>query len=117
LVSGLTAIGIGASSVFAVTLVLQFFNGLFFPCIHIGLNTMILKGTEESFIGRVNGVLNPIFMGMMVLTMSMAGWLKSTFGLVTMYETAGVLFLISMLLLVPLFKIKVEEAPKPETQS
>ncbi|WP_027416294.1 MFS transporter [Aneurinibacillus terranovensis] len=102
-VSAFSVVGVGLSTNLPLTLAVQFLNGLFFPCIHIGINTLILQTTEEAFVGRVNGVLNPLFMGAMVITMSLAGWLKAQFSLVTMYEAAGLLFLIGMLLMVPLF--------------
>ncbi|MET3287916.1 UNVERIFIED_CONTAM: DHA3 family macrolide efflux protein-like MFS transporter [Brevibacillus sp. OAP136] len=114
--SGISSIGIGFSTNLVLTLVMQFINGFFFPCIPIGLNTIMLKKVKESYIGRVNGILFPIFTGLMVIMMSLAGWLKTVVGLVTMYELAGLLFLISVMLLVPLFKER-EEAHKPETES
>ncbi|MDW7674702.1 MAG: MFS transporter, partial [Bacillota bacterium] len=80
------------------TLSLQFFNGLFMPCFHIGINTLILNNTEEEFVGRVNGILIPIFIGAMVITMSLAGWLKVQFSLVPTYVLAGVLFLIGYII-------------------
>lgn len=107
LAGAISVVGVGLSTNLGLTLALQFLNGLFFPCIHIGITTMILRTSEEEFVGRVNGVLNPMFMGAMVSTMSLAGWLKVRFSLVTMYEAAGVLFLIGMLLVVPLFKSDV----------
>jgi DHA3 family macrolide efflux protein-like MFS transporter len=95
---------LGISEFFWLTLGVQFFTGLFMPCIHIGINTMILKNTESAFIGRVNGILNPMFMGTMVLTMTMSGWLKQTFSLLALYETAALLFIAGVLCLAPLFK-------------
>jgi MFS family permease len=94
----------GLSDQFWLTLTAEFISGLFMPCIHIGINTMILKNTDSAFIGRVNGILNPIFMGTMVVTMTASGWLKKTFSLVVMYETTALLFIVGVLILVPLFK-------------
>lgn len=103
-VSALGFFVLGFSEWFWLTLVMQFLSGLFMPCVHIGINTMILKNTEADFIGRVNGILNPVFMGTMVVTMTASGWLKQTFSLVAMYETSAFLFIIGILCLVPLFK-------------
>jgi Na+/melibiose symporter-like transporter len=94
----------GLSEMFWLTLAAQFISGLFMPCVHIGINTMILKNTDAAFIGRVNGILNPIFMGCMVITMTTSGWLKKIFSLVTIYETTTLLFVVGVLFLVPLFK-------------
>ena len=104
---GVSALGflvMGLSDMFWLTLTAQFISGLFMPCVHIGINTMILKNTDAAFIGRVNGILNPIFMGCMVITMTSSGWLKKTFSLVSIYESTALLFVVGVLFLVPLFK-------------
>lgn len=86
----------------------QFFSGLFMPGLQIGINTMILENSEEDFVGRVSGALNPLFMGGMVLTMMLAGWLKQLTSLSFMYTTAGVLFFIGVLILMPIFGMKMK---------
>lgn len=106
---GLTAsaigfVGMGMSTAFWLTLTAQFFSGLFMPCIHIGINTMILQNTEEAFIGRVNGILNPLFMGAMVITMSASGWVKSHLPITYMYEASAVLLVVGIMVLLPLMK-------------
>ncbi len=106
LLSSLTMIGIGLSTSIPLTLGLQFVSGLGFPLIQIGISTMILQWTEEPYIGRVNGVLSPMFMGMMVIMTLVAGQLKLVFPLVGIYCTAGVIMFLGTLLLVPLFKQK-----------
>jgi MFS transporter, DHA3 family, macrolide efflux protein len=103
-------IGIGWSTGIVLTIVLQVLNGMFFPCIHIGINTLILKNTDEAFVGRVNGVLNPLFMGMMVIGMSASGLIKVPLTLTGVYLVSGILFLIGSLLVVPLFKLKEESS-------
>jgi MFS transporter, DHA3 family, macrolide efflux protein len=103
-------IGIGWSTSIPLTILLQVLNGMFFPCIHIGINTLILKNSEEAFVGRVNGVLTPLFMGMMVIGMSVSGIVKVPLTLFGVYLVSGVLFLIGSLLVVPLFKIKEEDS-------
>ncbi|MCL5057809.1 MAG: MFS transporter [Actinobacteria bacterium] len=103
LVSAISVAVVGLSTSLVITLSFQFLSGLFFPCIHIGINTLILQATREEFVGRVNGVLNPMFMGAMVIMISLAGWLKTQFSLVTMYEVSGALFFAGMLLIVPIF--------------
>lgn len=112
--SAISVFGMGFSTNWWITLSFQFISGLFMPCIHIGISTLILRFTEENYVGRVNGVLNPMFMGAMVLTMSMAGWLKVKFSLVSVYSVSGVFFLAGVLLTVPLFKIAV--SPNLQTE-
>lgn len=96
---------IGWSEMFWLTLVTEFFIGLFMPALHIGINTIILKNTEEKFVGRVNGILTPLFMGAMVITMSLAGVLKEQFSLFSIYQVSALLFIIGILVMVPMFKI------------
>jgi hypothetical protein len=78
------------------------------PCIQIGINTLILQWTEQSYVGRVNGVLSPMFMGMMVIMMSFAGILKKHFPLVEIYCVSGIVLLVGAMILIPIFKYKPE---------
>ncbi|AWP27351.1 MFS transporter [Paenibacillus glucanolyticus] len=103
-VSALGNLGIGWSTSILFTLLLQVVNGFFYPTIHIGINTLILKNTENAYIGRVGGALTPIFMGMMVIGMSLGGLLKNQFSLFTVFSASALLFLIGSALLIPLFK-------------
>ncbi|CAJ1002703.1 MULTISPECIES: MFS transporter [Bacillales] len=106
----------GLSTELWLTLTAQFINGLVIPCIHIGINTLILQNTEASFVGRVNGILSPLFMGAMVLMMSITGWLKATFSLVTMFEVATALFFIGVAVILPLLKQQQGGAPQKVVQ-
>ncbi|MNM83377.1 enterobactin exporter EntS [compost metagenome] len=111
-ISAVCIVGMGLSTSVPLTLVLQFLNGLTFPCIQIGINTMILQWTEQSYVGRVNGVLSPMFMGMMVIMMSLSGVLKTIFPLVGIYAVSGIIMLLGAMILVPIFKHK----PAPQQQ-
>lgn len=104
-VNAISMVGMGLSSSWIMVLLFQFFNGFFMPCIQIGINTLILQLTKSEFVGRVNGVLNPMFMGFMVISMSLTGWLKSQFSLTALYITAGLLFLIGAILTSLIFNI------------
>jgi MFS transporter, DHA3 family, macrolide efflux protein len=108
LVNAINVVAIVISTNWYLTLAIQFINGLFMPCVHIGINTLILQVTEEKFVGRVNGVLNPMLMGAMVLTMSLAGWLKLQFSLLTMYGAAAVFFFLGFLLTMFLSRFTIE---------
>ncbi|PAQ15410.1 MFS transporter [Bacillaceae bacterium SAOS 7] len=112
----MNAIGIsviGLSTNLWLTLVAEFISGLFMPCIQIGINTMILKNTEGSFIGRVNGILMPLFTGSMVVTMSIAGKLLTMFTIVSLYQAAALLFMIGLLFILPLYYMKNEMSAQP----
>ncbi|TDG00343.1 MFS transporter [Paenibacillus piri] len=104
-VSAVSMVVTGLSTLLWITLAAQFLGGFVLPAIQIGINTMILQNSEEAFVGRVNGILSPLFMGAMVLTMSMSGWLKGVFNIVMMYEAAAVLFIVGVLLMIPLFRL------------
>ncbi|GAA1374420.1 MFS transporter [Peribacillus castrilensis] len=101
----------GLSTNLWITLTAEFFNGLMLPCIQIGINTLILQRTEGEFIGRVNGILSPLFTGSMVLTMSAAGVLKEQFSLVAIFETAAFFFILGMFFILPLYNQKAETKP------
>ncbi|MNJ40120.1 Major Facilitator Superfamily protein [compost metagenome] len=105
-VSAVCIAGMGMSKSVPLTYTLQFINGLTMPCIQIGINTMILQFTEQSYVGRVNGVLSPMFTGMMVIMMSLAGIIKRFIPLMDIYIASGAIMLIGGLILIPIFKLK-----------
>jgi predicted MFS family arabinose efflux permease len=103
----------GFSTNLWITLASEFICGLMMPCIQIGINTLVLQKTEEAFIGRVNGILSPLFAGSMVITMSISGLLKEQFSLVAMFEAAAILFIIGMIFILPIYNQKGGQT-KPE---
>jgi DHA3 family macrolide efflux protein-like MFS transporter len=114
LVGAICTVIVGYSTSVPLTLVVQFVNGLVFPCIHIGISTMILKWSHESIVGRVNGVLTPMFIGMMVISMSLAGMLKNAYPLVSIYTGAGILFILGAFALIPIMS---QNAPETSQDS
>lgn len=114
-VDSLTMMAMGVSTNYWFTLGLQFVSGFVLPCIQIGINTMILQNTKESFIGRVNGILNPLFMGSMVVTMMLSGAIKNAISLVPLYVIGGLFFLVGAAILVPLFKLKSGIPAEPKS--
>lgn len=114
------AIGIGIigySTNLWVTLTAQLFSGLALPCIQIGINTLIIQNSDTDFIGRVNGILSPLFTGSMVVTMSIAGSLKKMFSLSMMYEGTALLFIIGLLFILPIYNLKPVIAVESEMNS
>ncbi|MDQ0157432.1 MFS transporter [Robertmurraya andreesenii] len=101
---------IGFSTNLPLTLAAEFVCGLFFPCIQIGINTMILQNTKAEFIGRVNGTLSPLFTGAMVLTMSISGKMMEKSSIVTVFELSAFLFVIGLLVMLPLYNLKATNA-------
>ena len=114
LVNALGIAVMGFSTNLGITLGAEFINGLMLPCIQIGINSMIMQRTEGAYIGRVNGILMPLFTGSMVLTMSLAGILKAQFSLTTIFETAAVLFIIGMAVILPIYNLKAETTKQEE---
>lgn len=92
----------GFSTILWLTLAAQFFAGLMMPAIQISINTMILQNAEESFVGRVNGIMTPLFMGGMVLMMSLAGIVKQLTGLAIAYQISAICLIIGVILVMPL---------------
>jgi MFS family permease len=111
LVSALGMSVSGISTLPWLTLITQFVMGLVMPFIHVGINTMVLQHTQESFVGRVNGILSPLFTGAMVLMMTVAGVLKKQFSIVALFEMAALLFIVGLLFILPLYRQAVKEVP------
>ncbi|MVO98658.1 MFS transporter [Paenibacillus lutrae] len=107
-VSAFCTIGAGASTVTLLTMMIQVISGFFYPCIQVGIQTLIIRNTESAYMGRVGGAITPIFMGMMVIGMSAAGYLKAVFSLFTVYAASAALLLLGALLLAPLLQKKVK---------
>lgn len=104
LVSAVCTVGIGASTLIPVTLLLQIVSGLFYPCIHVGIQTLIMRNTEGPFMGRVGGTITPIFMGMMLVGMGLSGYLKDATSLFTVYGLSGGLLVVGIAFLSPLLR-------------
>lgn len=99
-------------------IIAQFTAGLMGPLIHISCNTLILKNADEAFVGRVNGILNPLFMGAMVLDMSLVGVLKANLPLTSLYLIAAGLFTVGALIMLPMLRLRpangIEKIPVAE---
>ncbi|WP_068776146.1 MFS transporter [Paenibacillus sp. FJAT-26967] len=103
-VSAFCTIGAGASTVTLLTMMIQIISGFFYPCIQVGIQTLIIRNTESTYIGRVGGAITPVFMGMMVIGMSVAGYLKDVLSLFSVYSASAALLLLGALLLTPLLQ-------------
>lgn len=106
LVSAICTIAVGASKILLLSFTLQALSGLFYPCIQVGIQTLLMKNTEAAYMGRVGGAITPIFMGMMVVGMSISGYLKDMSSLLSVYVLSGCLLLVGAWLLMPIMKEK-----------
>ncbi|MGO4106303.1 MFS transporter [Paenibacillus sp. YAF4_2] len=104
LVTAVCTIGIGASTVIWLTLVLLIISGFVYPAIQGGIQTLIVRNTEMAYIGRVSGAIMPVFMGMMVIGMFLSGYLKNSFSLLTVYVISGVLIIAGSSFILPLIR-------------
>jgi len=112
--TAVTTLGIGLSEYVWLTLVLEFIAGLTFPSIQIGISTMILRWSDALIVGRVNGVLNPMFMGMMVVMIACGGSLKAWFPLEGLYAASALVMATGTAALAAIFRYRPpEEAAAP----
>ncbi|MGG1515024.1 MFS transporter [Paenibacillus oryzisoli] len=102
LVSAVCTVIVGASTSLVLSLAMQVISGLFYPCIQVGIQSMIMRNTEAAFIGRVGGAITPIFMGMMVIGMLLGSYVKEASSLFTVYAVSGGLLAVGAMLLLPL---------------
>ncbi|AEI43022.1 MFS transporter [Paenibacillus mucilaginosus] len=114
-VSVLAIAAIGMSNTLAGVLTAQFFCGLVLPGIQMSINALMLSHTEEGYIGRVNGLLSPLFMGSIVATMSVSGWLKSMLPLSVLYYIAAFFFAAATLIMLPILRASGEESRRQES--
>ncbi|WP_248923882.1 MFS transporter [Paenibacillus hamazuiensis] len=114
LVAAVCTVGIGASTLIWLTIVLLVINGLFYPCIQGGIQTLIVRNTEGAFMGRVSGAITPVFMGMMVIGMFLSSYLKDTFSLPAVYVISGGLIVAGVLTLLPLIADKSAKAKRAQ---
>ncbi len=106
LVSTVCTMVLSWSTILWLTLLVEFFNGLVFPANQISINTMIMKNTEASFMGRVGGILMPLFTGSMVIAMSCAGGLKQMFPIAIIYQVSALLLAIGLFSIIPIYRLR-----------
>ncbi len=105
IVSAFSVIGIGISTYLYLSLLMQFIRGFVLPFIQVGINSIVMKTTHESYVGRVNGAFGPVFMGSMVLMTMLSGWLSSYVPLAVMFVISGLMFIISTVVISMMFRL------------
>ncbi|MCS1350384.1 MFS transporter [Mechercharimyces sp. CAU 1602] len=88
---------IGFSEWLWVTLIAEVAVGFVMPLIQIGVYTLVVLQVEEAYIGRVSGILNPLFTGAMVLAMAAVGSLKAFFSITLLFQLASLLFVLGFI--------------------
>jgi MFS transporter, DHA3 family, macrolide efflux protein len=108
--SGIAVAVLGTAQMLSLSLAAQFVSGLMVPFIHIACQTLMMTQAGEDFVGRVSGILTPLFTGGMVLSMSVVGLMKVWLPLTALYGLAAGLFLIGAIGVLPLLRGK-QSAP------
>lgn len=80
----------------------QFAIALLQPAIFAGNAALTMQHTEEAMIGRVTGIRTPLLTGAMLLSMSLAGTLKTHVPLALLYVCSALLFAIAWTTLAPI---------------
>lgn len=94
---------------------MRFVTGVLMAMAQTVLMAVMMQQVEEKFIGRLNGVLTPIFTGMLLIGSGLTGWYMSVTSIVVVYFTAGALFLLSSFISMklPIAKVPVQETEAP----
>lgn len=74
---------------------MRFITGVLLAMAQTVLMAVMMQQVDEKFIGRLNGVMMPIFTGMLLIGSGVTGWYMSVTSIVVVYFTAGALFLVS----------------------
>ncbi|KZS45892.1 MFS transporter [Paenibacillus glucanolyticus] len=74
---------------------MRFLTGVLMAMAQTVLMAVMMQQVDEKFIGRLGGVMMPVFTGMMLIGSGFTGWYMSATSIVVVYFTAGALFLLS----------------------
>lgn len=74
---------------------LRFLTGLLLAMAQTALMAVMIKQVDEKFVGRLNGLMTPVFTAMLLLGSGSTGLYMASTSIITVYFTAGILFLIA----------------------
>jgi MFS family permease len=74
---------------------MRFLSGLALAFMQTVLSTFMVTLMDEKFIGRANGLIQPLFMGCLLIGTSIAGVYMMTTSLITVFITASGIFVIA----------------------
>ncbi|TDQ40797.1 MFS transporter [Aureibacillus halotolerans] len=83
---------------FGLTVSMELLNGISMAFMQTVLSAFMLSAVEERYIGRFNGLMTPVFTGAMLLGTGLSGIYMSVSSLITVYCSAGILFIIAGLI-------------------
>lgn len=80
-----------------ITGAMSFTTGIFLAFVQTILAALMLTSVEEAYIGRINGLITPIFTGLLLIGTSLSGIFMEATSLLTVYFTAGFIFILASL--------------------
>ncbi|WP_243525623.1 MFS transporter [Bacillus pseudomycoides] len=96
----------GLSTSFWITSLMRFGTGICLACVNIVVGTLMIQLVPENMVGRVNGIILPLFMGTMLIGNSLAGGLKEATSLIIVFCIAMSLILLAIL---PILRMRINE--------
>lgn len=92
-----TMLGEVLSSWLWLTMGLTFLSSISLAFINIIISSYMVSRIDEHLIGRVNGTITPLFMGMMLMGSSLAGVIMNQTSLIFVYVLSVAIMLVSMI--------------------
>ncbi|WP_232696051.1 MFS transporter [Brevibacillus daliensis] len=81
----------GLSTSFWLTTSVELLTGVFLAFIQVLLSAWFIQYVSESHIGRVNGIIAPMFTASIIAASLLTGFMKEEFSLVTVYIVSGII--------------------------
>lgn len=96
---------------------MRFVTGVLMALAQTVLMALMMRQVDEQYIGRLNGVMTPVFTGMLLIGSGLTGWYMAASSIVAVYFTAGAIFLVSSIVSIklPAAKVPVEGMPAGPT--
>ncbi|MGG4265005.1 MFS transporter [Peribacillus simplex] len=92
---------------------IRFLTGIFLAFIQTILATLMLMSVQESYIGRINGLITPIFTGSLLIGTSISGLFMEMTSIITVFMTAGLIIILAAIVSL---KLKTENNTQVEKQ-
>ena len=74
----------------------RFTGGFFLAFINISVGTFIIRQIPEAMVGRVNGLVTPIFTGTLLVGSALSGWLMVWIGLIPVMLAAAAVIALAL---------------------
>jgi predicted MFS family arabinose efflux permease len=92
----LSAVGEALSVWPLLTWCFRFTGGFFLAFINISVGTFIIRQIPEAMVGRVNGLVTPIFTGTLLVGSALSGWLMVWIGLIPVMLAAAAVIALAL---------------------